>query len=207
MATDTEQKTTSESPPAKQQATLSGEPLRDAAGPAAEAGEMTGTQAVKQAAAGRKLDPQGASKALDWFLSATPTENELETKVLQLNFGTTKAPEWIFWKITSVGINVMRQIRQRATNSRAARRSGNVDEYRVNLEVVVAGTVDPNLTEATRILAEEGRGPNNPAENLRLRFQSKPGYIAQIAGEIMSLSGFDDDDVQEAEQVKAAGNS
>jgi len=195
------------------ESTLSGQPLREAAGNADDpVGEPGDKKAAVKAAAtvkpedAEKLTPQAQTDALEWFVGIDEDEAP-ETKPLKLNFGTDETPKWITWTICPVSMETMRAIRQRATQSRAARRTGSVDEYRVNLEVVAAGTVDPDLQEAARRMHEAKTGPLDPVECVRIRFQKKPGFIAQIAGHIMSLSGFDDDDVQEVEQVAAAGNS
>lgn len=186
--------------------TLSGQPLRDL-GDGSAANVAPSPSGAVRASAQKVGSPSQQSAALGWFLDTTPDEHAVETRTLQLNFGTSSDPKWVDWTIRPVGIDTMRAIRSRAAGSRAVRRTGNVDEYRVNLEVVVAGTADPDIKEATRILHAEGRAPNDPAEVLKQKFQAKPGFIAQIAGEIMTLSGFDEDDVKEAEAVAAAGNS
>jgi Phage XkdN-like tail assembly chaperone protein, TAC len=187
--------------------TLSGEPLKDLSERASEPPPDPGS-AVAAAAKGERLNQAGQSEALQWFLKATPDKAEEERKVLKLNFGTSKEPEWVEWTIKPVQLDTMRRIRTEAGNTRAARATGQVDEYRVNLEIVVAGTVDPDVREAARLLHAQGALPtNDAAAAVRIRFQNKPGYIAQISGEIMSLSGFNDDDVTEAEAVDAAGNS
>ena len=57
---------------------------------------------------------------------------------------------------------------------------------------------ETSLREAASMLGEP-----DPAKALRQRFARKPGLIAQILTEIFSLSGYDDDDVREAQ---SAGN-
>ena len=63
--------------------------------------------------------------------------------------------------------------------------------------IVAAGTVEPDLQQ---IAAQMG-APTIAAMLLR-RFSHKPGLIGQISGEIMGLSGFDDEDVAEVEAGK-----
>lgn len=184
--------------------TLSGEPLKDLDEGAERADQQrSGPAAVQAAARGQKLSDGEQSEALTWFLGQ-PIDSEIAAKTLNLNFGSPEHPNWISWTIKPVGIDTMRHIRQRAQNSRVARKTGNIDEFRVNLEIVVAGTSDPDIRAAAAELNRRGEGSLDPVEALRARFQAKPGFIAQIAGEILTLSGFDDEDVQEAEEVAGA---
>lgn len=188
--------------------TLSGAPLKDLSdGEDAPTQEVSGAQAVKRSATGRKLTDTEQAAALDWLLQADPDPGELETKVLELNFGTQDRPEPKLWEIRPVPLDEMRRIRNKARNSRTARKTGQIDETRMNLEVIVAGTKTPDVRKAAEMAMQAGNGTGDAAEILRARFQSKPGYIAQISAEIMTLSGFDDDDVTEREMVEASGNS
>lgn len=187
--------------------TLSGQPLREPGEGRPPREELGGGAAVQKAARGEGLTDREHSESLQWLLKAEPDPGEQEKKVLQLNFGTSLTPDYIDWTIKPVSMAEMRRIRNGARNSRQAKRSGQIDEVRMNLQVIVAGTVDPDVRLAAEIAKDSGNGHGDPVEILNARFQSKPGYIAQIAAEIMSLSGFDDDDVQEKEMVEAAGNS
>jgi hypothetical protein len=189
---------------AKTTDTLSGEPLKDLDGPAT-ATEQEGTEAVKAAASvkpGRadKLDTKTQQNALDWFISSEPIGGDRST--VRLNVGTEEDPKWIDWELQAIELDALRSIRKRASNTREARRTGNIDEFRVNLEIVAAATVEPDLIEAAEAL-----GIGDPVEALRQRFYNRPGYITQLAGKVLTASGFDEEDVQDATQVAAAGNS
>lgn len=154
---------------------------------------------------GRALSEAERTSALDWFLNEDPRAAADETQTVELNFGTQDDPQWVPWTIKPVAMETMRAVRRKAANTRAARQTGEVDEYRVNLEIVVEGTVDPDVKEAARLLHSEGRFPTaDPVDAMRAKFASKPGYVAQLAGKIMTLSGFNDEDVRDAE--KAAKN-
>jgi hypothetical protein len=183
--------------------TLSGEPLRDLDTPA---DDVEGAEAVKKTAESKnpeKLDPSVQQNALDWFLSSEPIggkDGGLTT--VRLNVGTEDDPRWIEWKLKAIELDSLRSIRKRAANTREARRTGAIDEFRVNLEIVAAATVEPNLIEAA-----EAMGVGDPVEILRNRFFNRPGYITQLAGKVLTASGFDEEDVQDTTQVKAAGNS
>lgn len=194
--------------PVTDQGTLSGGEMRevsDGRSSALDAAEPA--EAVRGAAQGKTLTTEGQSAALQWFMSQSPDPSTTEVKTKKLNFGTSEHPEWVEWKVRPIGLDVLRGIRKKAAASREARRTGAADEYVVNLEIVVAATIDPDLREASRQIYEAGIGPNDPVENLRARFQGKPGYITQLAGEILGLSGFNDDDIQDADALEAAKNS
>ena len=189
---------------AKKAETLSGEPLRDL--DSGEAPVTDSAEAVKAAADSKnpeRLDPATQQSALDWFLSSEPIGGKGgDITVVRLNVGSEDDPRWIEWKLRPIELDALRAIRKRAANTREARRTGNIDEFRVNLEIVTAATVEPNLVEAA-----EAMGSGDPVETLRARFYNRPGYITQLAGKVLTASGFDEEDVQDTAQVAAAGNS
>jgi hypothetical protein len=191
--------------------TLSGEPLKDVSGTSETEAERTPRGAVQEVAESRqpdRLSPHAQSAALEWFLGEVASAAEAETKTMKLNMGSDEKPRWIEWTIRSVDMDFMRRTRREAMNTREARRTGNVDEYRVNLQVVVQGTVDPNIQEAATTLFQQGTvTAPDPVEAVRAAFQKKPGYVARLSAEIMGLSGFDEEDVQEATALEAAKNS
>lgn len=179
--------------------------LKDLGGDEGESHVVAGRAAVetiRDRGSARGLPDSAKSSALDWFLNEDPREAAEETEAVELNFGTQDAPRWVEWVIKPVQMEVMRAVRRKAANTRAARQTGEVDEYRVNLEIVVKGTVDPDVEAAALQLHQEGRFPTaDPVEAVRSKFQSKPGYVAQLAGRIMTLSGFNDEDVRNAERA------
>jgi hypothetical protein len=189
-------------PQGRQAGTASGQPLTDVAERAPEA--KSDAEAVRAAAEGQKLQPEEHASALQFFLDARADAPQgVSTKTLELRVGE----RWFDWTIRPVDMDTMRTIRKRAMDTKQARRSGDVDENRVNLAMVVAGTVSPDLQDEARKAHRDGIGPPDPVQVLKMMMQDKPGYIAQIAGEIMSISGFDDEDVREAEQVEAGKGS
>lgn len=175
--------------------------LKDVAG--SEAEPRAGRSAVEVARdrGGRALSEAERSSALDWFLNEDPKAAAEETQTVELNFGTQNDERWVQWTIKPVPMEVMRAIRRKAANTRKARQTGEVDEYSVNLEIVVEGTVDPDVHEAARLLNEQGRFSGTAVDAMRAKFGSKPGYVAQLAGRIMTLSGFNDEDVRDAERA------
>lgn len=158
-------------------------------------------EAIRDRNSARGMTDQAKTSALDWFLHEDPKAMDTETRTVELNFGTQDQERMIPWTYRPVPMEVMRAIRRKAAGTRIARQTGEVDEYRVNLEIVVEGTVDPDLKAAAAQLAQEKRGPGDPVDALRAKFQHKPGYIAQLAGRIMTISGFNDEDVRDAERA------
>ena len=156
-----------------------------------------GPDAVRAAASGRKLTTETENAAVEWFLD----DQEPLERTFEINVGTEDEKKWIPWTIRPVDLDVLRRIRQASSGNRAARRAGagGVDEVQVNVQIVVYGTVTPNLKEMAK-----RRGVAAPEEALRMRFALKPGLLGQIAGEILSLSGYDDEDLRDPTTV---GNS
>jgi hypothetical protein len=132
----------------------------------------------------------------EWLLS---DEAEVNTRKLRVRLGgPDDNPIIAPWFIRAIGIDVIRSAeREAAGANRAARRgqTAQYDELRANLRIVVEGTHTPDLKE----LAQQ-KGLRDPATLVERKFKYRPGVIAQIAGEIMALSGFDQED------VRAAGN-
>jgi hypothetical protein len=160
----------------------------------------TGEAAVRAAAAGKVKDRETADAALDWLLSDEPDETG-ETLPLELNIGSAREGQekWITWMIQPVDGEVIRRIRRQSTSGRAARRAGQQggDDDQANRRIVVAGTAAPNVVEAAN-----QRGLADPASLIELKFRRKPGLVQQLVVEILSLSGYDDDDVREVQAAK-----
>lgn len=167
-----------------------------------EAEAPEGKQAVEQVAAHGKQASDGAkSSALEWLLSDTEEDGD-NTLTFELNVGGAKPGQehMIRWTIQPVDGELIRRIRRNAVAGRQGRRNAQEggDNEMVNRRLVVAGTVEPNISQAAQQL-----GIADPAMVVERRFRRKPGLIQQLAVEILSLSGYDDDDVRE---VEAAGN-
>ena len=165
--------------------------------PKLEGAELIDKVADKRA----KLSSEETLDALEWFLS---DEEDNLTKDIELNVGSSSDIRWITWTIKPVDLDTLKRIRRMAQDpsNRAQRRSGQatgeVDENDAALRIVVAGTASPDLTAITKEM-----GYTDPSDVLKHRFRHKPGLIVQISGEIMGLSGYDDDDIKD---VDAAGN-
>lgn len=149
------------------------------------------------------LSEDEQADALEWFLSP---ESEDVTDDIELNVGTARKPKWIKWTIQTVDRDELRRIRRQSReqgNRRERRRAAAIgqgtelDADAANLRIVVEGTVYPDLRAAAKQM-----NLVDPADAVRRRFRKKPGLIDQIAGEVMSLSGYDDEDVREVQAAR-----
>ncbi len=161
--------------------------------------EKQGADVISAAADGKKLSNKETENALDWFLS---DENEEFTQELKLNVGSHSKPKWIVWEIRPVDLDTLRRIRRQAQAemSRANRRAGQVgeiDEVEANVRIVLEGTATPDIYAIAK-----QKGDVDASTTLKRRFSHKPGLIGQISGEIMSISGYDDEDVREVDAAK-----
>lgn len=141
--------------------------------------------------------------ALDYFLA---TEQDAEVTVepveLKLNVGTKGEKKFIRWVIAPVEDTRITAIRKESVKgTRAQRRSGQaeVDETLVSRKLVVEGTVEPD----PKVLAKT-MGLSDPSDAIHAFFKrfGKTGLITQISGEILSASGWDDEDLQEVEAAR-----
>jgi hypothetical protein len=144
---------------------------------------------------GVPTDEEDLAAATEWLLSDEQTVN---TRKLRIRVGgSDEDPLYVGWVIKAIGVDVIRSAEREASGAnRAARRAGSqYDELKANLRIVAQGTVAPDVAAAAN-----AKGMRDPASWLERKFRYRSGVLTQIAGEIMSLSGFD------AEDVKAAGN-
>jgi hypothetical protein len=134
--------------------------------------------------------------ALEWFLM--PEDETDLTHTFEINVGGVgDANEvWIKWTVMPVDMDKLRRIR-RAAQPKKARRGqpqgeGDFDGTNANIQVIIEGTQSPDLRAAARELGSVSAEPI-----VKARFRHKPGLIDQIANEIMAVSGYDDEDIQE----------
>jgi hypothetical protein len=161
---------------------------------------LQGGRLIDKIAEGKSKDAAEHNAALDWFLSDDPSDEGELQRVLEINVGGEKEKN-IPWTIRAIDVDTLRRIRRSVAGGRAQRRQGGeLDEVTANLKIVVEGTVNPPLAEIAK--AKNIAGGAETA--LKLKFRHKSGLIGQLAGEILSLSGYDEDDVRE---VSAAKNS
>lgn len=203
--------------PIQPEPTLSGEPLKDLSeGDTEPRASIDPAEAVKAAADPavtrnpKALDERAVSAATAWFVDAdeaVASESEIETKTLEINWGDDDNPDRMNWTVKAVDGDLLRAIRKRESLTKEARRTGIPDEYSIQLQVIVAGTVDPDMAEAAKMRSAQTGERITSLDMVRRRFKKRPGFVPQIATHIMRLSGFDDESITEQDQVTAAGNS
>lgn len=152
------------------------------------------------------MSAEQVDAATEWFLS---DDEDPDTDYFEMNVGTPEEPRWIGWTIRSVDTEVLKRIRRQGENRSSRRRGGGVglgdiDPQEANARIVLEGTITPDLYEVA-----QKKGVQNTADPsvgamqvLKHRFRRKPGLIDQIAGRIMDLSGYNEDDLREAEAAK-----
>lgn len=163
--------------------------------------DLTPAAVAKKVSRGRKVTDEQAQDALEWFLQADDS-SEVEPKTLKLNMGTTDLPQWINWVIGPVEDTLITKIREQSRKgTRAQRRRGDaeIDDMLVARRMVVEGTLNPDLRELGKKLKMV-----DPADAVQAFFQKagKTGLITQLSGEILSISGWDEEDVQEVEAAR-----
>jgi hypothetical protein len=147
---------------------------------------------------------------LDWFLS---DEQDAEPVYpCKVNVGTL-TDDFRIWKVRPIGssrideIRRMCQIGNRASQRQASRQGApQVDVAKMNAILVFEGSVDPDLREALATAQRLKSVSPDVAFFIHNRFKFKPLLVDQIAGEILRISGADEDDVQTAREVLSAGN-
>jgi hypothetical protein len=156
------------------------------------------TEVLAALAADKPVTQGEASSALEWFLSEEPEEDEEQTHTIELNVGVGDQEHWIRWVVRPIDSDELRRVQRQTA---VLRRRGRQDDLAIdqlgNLKVIIAGSVDPDIQT---LADQKGKAPE---AILLSRFVKKPGLIAQLAGQIMALSGFDDEDVRDA--VSARG--
>jgi hypothetical protein len=158
-----------------------------------------------------KLEPAVEKTVVDatsWLLQAFDEREEVPAKPVDLNVGTSADPRWITWTIRSVPGPTLRAIRARAADQLGQNRGRNASledtntAARANAEIIVEGTVEPNLRQVAA-----GRGLADPTVLVEEAFKHKPGLIDQLSAAVMELSGYDDSAMRDHMEVTAAGNS
>jgi hypothetical protein len=157
----------------------------------------------------KDITEEEQADATAWLLSSFDGNEDPAVQHLLLNVGSREAPKKIRWAVKAIPREAIAKIRQQAEGNRQQRRAGaNLGvlgdpeaAFRGNLRVVLAGTVEPDV----RALAAQRSVP--PEVFLEQSFENKGGYIDFLAGEILELSGYTDEGVEDAVVARAAGNS
>lgn len=163
--------------------------------------------------------PKGATaetvqSATDWFLSDEHIAPDLFVHTIEVDVGPPQEARWITWKVRPLDTDEMTAIRRQAQQApnRQGRRlgaRGEEDQAQFMRLVVVTASIDPDfhaVAQAKRIA--------DPTLVLKERLAHKPGIVDLIAGEIITLSGYDDDAMRDEgagtasikKQIRAAGN-
>ena len=160
---------------------------------------LDGPELIRAVADGEPPTPAEIVDATEWLLS---NDQRAYTHTIQINVGSPTQEVWVDWEIRPVDLDTLKKIREASQGgtNRQRRRSaqtGEMDEVEANIRIVVEGTVTPDL----KAVAAEKRMVD-PGDVLRQRFAHKPGLLGQISGEVMSISGYDDEDVREVDAAK-----
>lgn len=164
----------------------------------------TPSELIRAAAEGDELSDGAAQDAMELFLGAE--EVEVEPTPLKLNLGTKQTPKYVEWHIVPIEDREITRIRNQARTqgTRAQRRRGEaeVDESLVARRIVAKATVKPDLAVLGKRIHMA-----DPSDVIYAYFKKfgKTGLITQISGEVLSISGWDDDDIQEMEVEAAQG--
>lgn len=165
---------------------------------------QVGSGAVKDGT----LSPTAESEALKWFLSTTEIPATIK---LDVNVGTPHEKQIITWTLRAIDSDTLKKARKMSEEGsrsvRRARATGQapeIDGAEANARILVAGSADPDFYMAARTLMAATPGsqahpdPDTDAVMLlRNRLGHKPGLIDQLAMEVLSLSGYDDEDIVE----------
>ena len=151
-------------------------------------------------------EEQGDATA--WMLSSFDGDEGPAVQHLIINVGSREEPKKIPWTVQSLQRDAIAKIREAVEGKESRRRGASLGimgdpeaAFRGNLRIVLAGTLEPDIKQLAA-------AKNTPPEwFLRGAFAQKGGLIDYLAGEILSLSGFDEDAVEDAVVVRAAGNS
>ena len=169
--------------------------------PGLEAVRVVAEAVAKGGAVEKGVPTDAVQTALEWLLS---DDAVAQTYRMEINVGLPSAEKWVEWEIRPMDREALKRIRREAdTANREAKRRGeqSIDATKQNLRIVAEATIDPDLAAAA---ARKGvmAGSSDPYAGatavLAHRFALKMGLIDQIAGEVLKLSGYDEEDIREA---------
>lgn len=169
-------------------------------------GDRDAVDKIGEARNPKAVDRETAQDALDWFMADEGEEAD-PVYTIEVNVSTDLThPRVIAWQFKPMGserIDVLRRMFSVPLN-RDQRRSGQVAELntaRFNAALVFESTVNPDLQAALAT-----RGESDGARLVTHRFRHKPLLVDQIAGQILEMSGGNEEDVRTAKEVVAAKN-
>jgi hypothetical protein len=164
--------------------------------------EDEGYQEARDNVLAGSKDEADLETVTEWLLS---DDAEVNTRKLTVRLGgSDDRPVIAAWYIRAIGIDTIRSAEREASGAGKPQRRGQAqqyDELAANLRIVTEGTAAIGAPDGPDLKAlAKQKGIADGVILLERRFRFRPGAIAQIAGEVMALSGFDQSDVQ------AAGN-
>lgn len=156
------------------------------------------------------VSDEDAADATAWLLASFSDDVERPEHTLTLNVGSITKPKKIPWRIKALPVEMIDKIREAAmpATNRAMRRGGlgavadPRQQYRANLRLIVEGTVEPDVRAVAK-----STGIAAPEEFLTEAFRYNSGLVDIVASSILTLSGYDEDNVQDELDTKATGNS
>lgn len=160
------------------------------------------------------LSDEEKQSTLDWFLADEGEGAAVEPHYrIQIDVSTNPEiqdfKDWVIKPIPSERIDYLRRQFTIAVGNRDQRRrrtaavGTELDAAKFNGQLVFEATADPDLEEVMR------RKPGAWTAGWQLvvhRFRFKPLLVDQIAGQILTYSGGDDEAVRTATEIQAAGN-
>lgn len=155
----------------------------------------------------RDATPEDHMDALEWFLADDDEEGDPVFPV-EINVSTDPdRKKWVTWKVKPIAsqrIDTLRRVFQ-VPGNREQRRKGmgsDLDAAKFNAALVFESTVSPDLS----VPIAQGKFADG-AQLVLHRFRNKPLLVDQIAGQILYISGGDDEDMRVPRELRAAENS
>jgi len=159
-------------------------------------------QAAGKLGKDEKLTAEAVADATAWFMSDDP-EEQVAHRRLKINVSTDPDKVmFIEWIVKALPRERITAIREEAASTAEGRRRGREtgfanDGVTANTKIAAEGTIYPNLRD------KKVRGNfADPADAMKYRFRNKPGLIDQIAGHVIEVGGYSDEDVKELTAAK-----
>jgi hypothetical protein len=148
-----------------------------------------------------QVTPQQAADATAWFMSSD--EEDEGWRDVDLNVANT-GEKWVRFRVQALPRERIDEIREQ--NVRTVFRDGKkveeTDQVASNTRISAEGLAIPDLTNPEMRMVK-GQKYMDPADALEARFAHKPGLIDQLTGYVLSVSGYNTDDVREVEAGKS----
>lgn len=153
----------------------------------------------------RELTKDEVLDATEWLLDDEDDEVEPKMKTFTI---TLRPGTKIKWTLRALSGQEFKQARNAVMGNREQRRKliqegdpSGMDETKYHTLIVAQATVSPDLGDVAKAKK------THPVAIVEHRFRYLPGVLADMAGYVNELSGYDPDLVEEAVAGAAAGNS